>query len=186
MTLVGRTQVSQTSVELLAVEFFQKSTGLWKSQRRYYTLNKETEPQEVESRLTVTFLPEGAPQLIELAKSHQLDEVDSLVCGSKVTWESNYTGKIRKPSSGSTVFGVRGNILYRDRGFATPNPVIATFSFTNPQTMCLRTEYDGSVFEEEIKLVGQNYRTRQTIISRAGQEIMIGQYLEKRLPNADI
>lgn len=183
--IVGITQVSQASVESLAVEFFQKSVGAWKSQRRYYTLNKETEPQEVESSLTVTFLQQGAPQLIELAKSHQLDELDSLICGSKVTWESNYTGKIRKPSSGSTVFGVKGNILYRDRGFATPNPIIATFSFTNPQTMCLRTEYNGSVFEEEIKLVGQNYRTRQTIISRAGQEITIGQYLEKRLPNTE-
>ncbi|MBE9168370.1 phycobiliprotein lyase [Pleurocapsales cyanobacterium LEGE 06147] len=211
------TQVSQ-SVESLAVEFFQQSAGEWKSQRRYYTLNKETEPQEVESRLSVTFLEQGAPQLIELAQSHQLDEIDSLICGcentalparerglqgaevnsahspspssraqrTQVTWESNYTGQIRKPSSGSTVFGVKGNILYRDRGFATPNPVIATFSFTNPQTMCLRTEYKGSVFEEEIKLVGQNYRTRQTIISRAGQEIMIGQYLEKRLLNAEI
>jgi hypothetical protein len=187
MTLVGMTQVSQTvSVESLAVEFFQQSAGVWKSQRRYYTLNKETEPQEVESRLTVAFLPQGAPQLIELAQSHQLDEIDSLIGGSQVTWESNYTGQIRKPSSGSTVFGVKGNILYRDRGFATPNPIIATFSFTNPQTMCLRTEYNGSVFEEEIKLVGQNYRTRQTIISRAGQEIMIGQYLEKRLPNTEI
>jgi hypothetical protein len=47
--------------------------------------------------------------------------------------------------------------------------------------MTLKTEYGGSVFEEEIKLIGQQYRTRQTIISRAGQEQMIGQYLEKRV-----
>jgi hypothetical protein len=37
------------------------------------------------------------------------------------------------------------------------------------------------VFEEELKLIGENYRTRQTIISRAGEQQMIGQYLEKRL-----
>ncbi|PSN17731.1 phycobiliprotein lyase, partial [filamentous cyanobacterium CCP5] len=36
-------------------------------------------------------------------------------------------------------------------------------------------------FEEEIRLVGDRYRTRQTIISRAGEEIMIGQYLETRI-----
>ena len=47
--------------------------------------------------------------------------------------------------------------------------------------MCLRTEYNSNVFEEEIKLVGSKYRTRQTIISRAGEEITIGQYLEKRV-----
>jgi CpeS-like protein len=47
--------------------------------------------------------------------------------------------------------------------------------------MRLRTEYSGSVFEEEIKLIGSDYRTRQTIISRAGEEQMIGQYFEKRM-----
>ncbi|MFB2968148.1 phycobiliprotein lyase [Aerosakkonema sp. BLCC-F183] len=87
----------------------------------------------------------------------------------------------RKQSKGSTVFGALGKILYRDRGFATPKPVTAEYYFTNPKTLCLRTEYNGSVFEEELKLIGTNYRTRQSIISRAGEQLMIGQYLEKRI-----
>jgi hypothetical protein len=37
------------------------------------------------------------------------------------------------------------------------------------------------MFEEEIRLVGSRYRTRQTVISRAGEQVMIGQYLEKRV-----
>jgi hypothetical protein len=45
----------------------------------------------------------------------------------------------------------------------------------------LRTEYNNSVFEEEIKLIGDKYRTRQSIVSRAGEQLMIGQYLEKRV-----
>ena len=52
---------------------------------------------------------------------------------------------------------------------------------TMRKTLYLRTEYNGSVFEEELKLIGSKYRTRQTIISRAGEELMIGQYLEKRV-----
>ena len=178
MVSVGTTNIALQS---LAVDFFRKSEGSWRSQRRYYTLNKETEPQEVESFLTVSFLDRGAPELIELAKSHEMADLEILVCGTKVTWESNYTNQSRKPSTGSTVFGILGNKLYRDRGFATPKPIIATCSFTNPDTMCLRTEYNGSVFEEEVKLVGTQYRTRQTILSRAGKEITIGQYLEKRV-----
>ncbi|MDB9379302.1 phycobiliprotein lyase, partial [Nodularia sphaerocarpa] len=87
----------------------------------------------------------------------------------------------RKESQGSTLFGVLGNILYRDRGFATSKPVTAKYYFPNPKTLCLRTEYNGSVFEEELKLIGSKYRTRQTIISRAGEQLMIGQYLEKRI-----
>lgn len=177
MKLVGMTKVR---LESLAVDFFLQSEGRWHSQRRYYTLNKEAKPQEVETTLSVKFLDKNTPELIQLAQLHHLDRKKALVCGTKVTWESNYTGKIRQPSSGSTVFGISGDILYRDRGFATSSPVIATFAFTNPQTLSLCTEYDQSLFQEEIKLIGHNYRTRQTIISRAGQEVMIGQYLEKR------
>ncbi len=177
MTSLGMTTVT---LESLAIEFFRQSEGKWHSQRRYYTLNKDVEPQEVESIIEIEYLTQDAPELIELAQLHQLDSKDVLVCGTKISWTSNYTGTIRKPSTGSTVFGIAEDKLYRDRGFATSSPVVATFTFTNPQTLCLKTEYNNSVFLEEIKLVGENYRTRQTIISRAGQEIMIGQYLEKR------
>jgi hypothetical protein len=173
-------EMTNIALESLAVDFFRKSEGSWKSQRRYYSLDRDTEPQEVESLLTISFLEAGTPELIELARSHEIDNLE-LVCGTKVTWESNYTNKSRKPSNGSTIFGISGNKLYRDRGFATPKPIIALCSFTNPDTMCLRTEYNGSVFEEELKLIGTKYRTRQTIISRAGEEITIGQYLEQRL-----
>jgi predicted transposase YbfD/YdcC len=169
------------SIESMAVEFFQQTEGKWKSQRRYYTLKTETEPQEVVSAIEIEFLDRNTLELLELAKMHELDLNTPLLAGTKVTWESNYTNGDRKSLSGSTVFGVLGNTLYRDRGFATNKPVTAIYSFTNPQTMCLRTEYLGSVFEEEIKLIGKNYRTRQTIISKAGQELTIGQYLEQRI-----
>ena len=173
-------EMTNKTIECLAVEYFKRSQGQWNSQRRYYMLNQETEPQEVESQLTVRYLEPGAPELIELAQLHELEPEKSLICGSVVTWKSNYTKQDRKASTGSTIFGILGNKLYRARGFATSKPIIAICSFNNPNTLCLRTEYKGSVFEEEIKLVGQNYRTRQTIISRAGEEITIGQYLEKR------
>ncbi len=174
-------QTTNTSLHSLIADFFRKSEGGWNSQRRYYSLNKNVEPQEVESKLNISFLAQGTPELVELAQRHELDDLEALICGTKVTWESNYTNQNRKPVVGSTVFGIRGNILYRDRGFATPKPITAIYSFTNPDTMSLRTEYNSNVFEEEIKLVGNKYRTRQTIISRAGEEITIGQYLETRI-----
>ena len=174
-------QTTNIALQSLAIDFFQKTGGNWNSQRRYYSLDKNVEPQEVESTINISFLERGSAELIELAQKHELEDLEALICGSKVTWESNYTNKNNKPIIGSTVFGIKGNILYRDRGFATPKPVTAIYSFSNPDTMSLRTEYNSNVFEEEIKLVGSKYRTRQTIISRAGQEITIGQYLEKRI-----
>jgi hypothetical protein len=169
------------SPESLALDFFRQSAGEWKSQRRYYTLKQDIEPEEVVSMIGIRFLTQGSDELTNLAQAHQLESATALLGGTEVIWESNYIGKSRQPSTGKTVFGILGNILYRDRGFATDKPVTAIFTFTNPQTMCLKTEYGGSVFTEELKLIGQQYRTRQTIISRAQEEIMIGQYLEKRL-----
>lgn len=171
----------QLSPEALAMQWFRQSEGMWHSQRRYYTLNPEVATQEVVSLITVQFLAPDSPQLQELAQLHQLAANQPFVGGSYVTWESDYTGQIRKPSTGSTIFGIREGKIFRDRGFATTKPVTADFTVINPQTLTLRTEYQGSVFEEELKLIGSRYRTRQTIISRAGQEIMIGQYLETRV-----
>lgn len=166
------------AVEERAIAFFKHSQGNWQSRRRYYTLAND-QAQEVVSDLTISFLEGDCQELAELGKRHNLEV--PMICGAKVTWESHYITPSKKPSVGSTTFGIRGDVMYRDRGFATPKPVTANYRFTNERTMILRTEYGGSSFEEELKLVGENYRTRQTIISRAGEEIMIGQYLEKRV-----
>ncbi|HIK44633.1 MAG TPA: phycobiliprotein lyase [Leptolyngbyaceae cyanobacterium M65_K2018_010] len=165
--------------EPLVMAFFQDTTGDWRSERRYYTLSSG-ETQEVVSQIRIQFLEAGSPQLVQLAELHDLDPQKPLICGTSVTWESDYVGTGKKPVVGSTVFGVRGTTLYRDRGFATAKPVTAHYLFRDNRTMQLKTEYNGSSFEEEIKLIGQRYRTRQTVISRAGEEIMIGQYLETR------
>lgn len=173
-------QAIQTAPASLVEAYFQQSEGKWHSQRRYYTL-RDGETQEVTSELTVEFLPQGSPALIQLAQMHELEDITVLTSGALTTWTSNYIGPSPKTLSGSTLFGVLGDLLYRDRGFSTTKPVTAQFYMRDPKTMCLKTEYSGNCFEEEVKLVGTQYRTRQTIISRLGEEQMIGQYLETRV-----
>jgi CpeS-like protein len=170
---------ASTTDELLVAKFFRVSGGNWLSERRYYTL-PDGDTQEVVSEIGIQFLEAGCLELQELARLHGLDEF-ALICGSKIEWDSKDSVTGKKASKGSTLFGALGNILYRDRGFATPKPITAIYHFPHPDTLCLKTEYQGSVFEEEIKLVGDKYRTRQTIISRAGEQVTIGQYLEKRI-----
>lgn len=172
--------VAQLTREPLIADFFRESEGKWLSQRRYYTL-PDGKTDEVERSLYVRFLKPGSPQLQELAQLHQLSDPTVLICGSEICWESTTSLLGRKYASGSTVFGATNDILYRDRGFLNSEPVIATYQFTNPETLCLRTEYNGCVFEEEIKNIGEHYRTRQTIITRSGEQQMIAQYLEKRI-----
>ncbi len=173
-------QTFPSTLDELVQAFFQASAGEWQSQRRYYTLSSD-KTEAVTSQLTIRYLPPHCEELQGLERLHRLKAGITLTCGTLVTWESHYTSPSRKPATGSTLFGALDGLLYRDRGFATPNPIVAQFEFRDPHTMQLRTQYNQSSFEEELKLVGTQYRTRQTIISRAGQEQMIGQYLEKRL-----
>ncbi|WP_414564678.1 MULTISPECIES: phycobiliprotein lyase [unclassified Anabaena] len=178
--MISPLQLTPTHDESQITDFFQESVGQWHSERRYYTL-PAGETKEIESVIKIRFLAPGCDQLHTLGQMHDLSDEVSLICGAEVTWESTDVLKGRKESQGSTLFGALGSILYRDRGFATSKPVTAQYYFPNPKTLCLRTEYKGSVFEEELKLIGSKYRTRQTIISRAGEQLMIGQYLEKRI-----
>ncbi len=173
-------ELAKTAQESLIAEFFQESVGKWRSERRYYTL-PSGETKEMVSMIAIRFLEQGCDELQKLAQMHDLIDLVSLTCGAEVIWETTNTATGRQESKGLTLFGALGTNLYRDRGFATSKPVSAEYDFPNPKTLCLRTEYNGSVFEEELKLIGSKYRTRQSIISRAGEQLMIGQYLEKRL-----
>ncbi len=172
-------QPAQTNDSLIA-QFFHRSAGQWRSERRYYTL-PSGDTKEMVSMITISYLSQGCEQLQMLAQLHKLTDPNVMTCGAEVIWNSADSISGRKTSTGSTLFGAWNGVLYRDRGFATSQPVTATVHFINPDTLCLHTEYAGSVFEEELKLIGRQYRTRQTIISKAGEQQMIGQYLEKRL-----
>ncbi|MCS6814381.1 MAG: phycobiliprotein lyase [Cyanobacteria bacterium] len=178
--MIFLSQLTRLSLDAVVRAFFQQSEGTWRSQRRYYTLH-QGETQEVVSLLNVQFLDRGCEALCKLAQLHNLSDELRLACGVLVTWESNYVGPSPRQTQGATVFGVEGTNLYRDRGFSTSKPIIAQFSMRDEKTMVLRTEYSGNSFEEEVRLIGTRYRTRQTIISRAGEEQMIGQYLESRI-----
>jgi hypothetical protein len=73
--------ITNVSKESLAREFLRQSQGKWQSQRRYYTLKQENEPEEVISLLTVQFLESEAPELIKLAELHQLDAGEEIMIG---------------------------------------------------------------------------------------------------------
>ena len=162
--------------------FLQRCVGSWRSQRRYYTFNSSKNPiLEAESYLDIIFLEGDRPALQDLAQRHQLAGSNPFTCGAQVTWHSNYTNVQRKPMDGHTIFGIKDDKMYRDRGFSTPKPVVATFQMPKAKILHFTTSYGGSTFEEEIKFVSDLHRTRQTIITKAGEESMIGQYLETRI-----
>lgn len=74
------------------------------------------------------------------------------------------------------VYELGATLFYSGR--TPPGRICAPLALETGRDASSRTSF---VFEEEIKQIGCNYRTRQTIVSRAGEQLMIGQYLEKRI-----
>jgi hypothetical protein len=78
-------------------------------------------------------LEQGCTELQQLAQLHELNDLVVMTSGAEVNWESTDSVSGRKQSKGSTLFGVLGTTLYRDRGFATSKPVTAEYYLTNPK-----------------------------------------------------
>jgi hypothetical protein len=167
-------------LESKALQFFQETAGHWRSQRRYYHLNNGL-VQEGISFLKIHFLESNCLELQQLAEVHDLDRLECFVGGVKVAWESQDAKTGQHTSSGICVFGLHHDRLYRDRGFSTPQPLIATYHLADPKIFAFRSEYNRSVFEEECRLVDTEYRMRHIVAYKEGEAQMIAQYFETRL-----
>jgi hypothetical protein len=82
-------ETARILAEPLVTAFFQETAGAWHSERRYYTLSNG-KTQEVVSQIAIAFLEPGHPHLLHLTELHQLSPNAPLICGTSVSWESNY------------------------------------------------------------------------------------------------
>jgi hypothetical protein len=171
------TQIAKLE-ESFIKNFLQESEGKWCSERRYYAL-PNGKIKDVKKTVTMRFVDQGSPELIELAQLHKLDENFPITCGSYVEWSNIDLDTGDEGAKRWTVLGTLGTTMYFGRNFPVPRLVVAQYCFRDAKTIYLWTEENGSLFEEELKLIGKNYRTRQTIISRGGEQNMIAQYIEK-------
>ncbi|HLO84613.1 MAG TPA: phycobiliprotein lyase [Nostocaceae cyanobacterium] len=171
-------QLTTQDAANLIKDFLKASDGKWCSERRYYAL-PNGKIRDIKKTVSMKFLDEGCTELIDLAQLHQLDQTACMECGSYVEWNGVDLETGEEGTKRWTVLGTIGDTMYFGRNFPVPRLVIAKFYFRDPQTIYLWTEENGSLFEEELKFIGKQYRTRQTVISRAGQQQMIAQYLEK-------
>lgn len=181
--------VVPSHLEQKAAEFFQASVGTWHSQRRYHTLSSGA-TQDAVCTIQVLWLDPHGSELLQLAHCHgfhpEQDPSQAFVAGVQISWESHYlVDGVKQPNphrnmKGSSCFGILGDRLYRDRGFATTDPVTSRYSFPQDRTLLTETAYDGSSFVEECKLISPRHRTRQTLICRQGVPQVVAQYVETR------
>lgn len=158
-----------------AMAFFQKSSGLWRSQRTTHHLAfKRAEMGGSEIR--VQALPKDDPRIIELCQLHEIDP-SLAVGGAHVAWEGTMAwdsndGEIHE---GQTAFALvpddesgRSGRLLREKGYAEIVPVVGRYEMDADNGLVLLTEYETMSSRERFWFADDNTRVRNSIVKRFG------------------
>ena len=131
-----------------AMEFFQLSTGKWRSQRTTHHLAfKRTEMGE--SEIDIEVLAVDDPKVFEICQLHEVDP-SLAIGGAFVSWHGSMGwDRNDENHAGSTVFVLvpdadqpqQGRLL-RERGYAEIVPVIGQYHVDDDQGLVLTTEYE--------------------------------------------
>ena len=141
-------------------DWFERSAGEWISNRRYY-YEASGKNQLVKSDLKVEMKPSNDKEFIV-----------------ELNWDSK--GDVESTGSMICEFDCNKNVLYRNIGYMTADPTFSEVTMIDEDTILFKTEYDGMTFREEIRLIDENVRLRQTLGWKRDTVFLAGQYYEKR------
>lgn len=172
------------------MEFFQRSTGRWRSQRTTHHLAfRRAEPGE--SEIQVEALAADHPKVIEICQLHQVDP-QLAIGGAFVAWKGEMAwDKEDENHEGSTVFALipdaeqpcKGTLL-RERGYAEIVPVAGQYHMDDEDRLVLVTEYETMSSIERFWFASPNLRMRTSTVKRFGGFSTATFCTEFRIPDA--
>jgi len=157
-----------------AREFFQKSSGNWRSLRTTHHLPFRR-AESGDSTIVVEYLESDHPKIVELCQMHSVEPSLS-VGGAYVTWQGSMAwDKEDENHEGSTIFALvpqpdnpkKGKLL-RERGYAEIVPVMGEYQIDDEQGLVLVTEYETMSIVERFWFANPNLRLRTSTVKRFG------------------
>jgi CpeS-like protein len=155
-----------------AMQFFELSTGRWRSQRTTHHLAfKRSEAGE--SDIQVQALAADDPKVIEICQLHEVDP-NLAIGGAFVSWHGAMGwDKEDENHEGSTVFSLipdadhpRQGSLLRERGYAEIVPVAGHYQMDDENGLVLTTEYETMSSIERFWFVSPSIRMRTSTVKR--------------------
>jgi CpeS-like protein len=156
------------------MEFFQQSTGRWRSQRTTHHLAFRR-AEDGESEIRVEALPADHSKVVEICHLHQVDPAQA-IGGAFVSWRGAMGwDKEDDNHEGSTVFALipdatephRGTLL-RERGYAEIVPVAGQYHMDEEGALVLTTEYETMSSIERFWFPSPSLRMRTSTVKRFG------------------
>lgn len=157
-----------------AMEFFQRSTGKWRSQRTTHHLAfRRTETGQ--SEIQVEALTADHPKVIEICQLHDVDPALA-IGGAFVSWQGSMGwDRDEEIHEGSTVFALvpsaadaRQGTLLRERGYAEIVPVAGHYHLDDDEGLVLTTEYETMSSIERFSFANPSLRLRTSTVKRFG------------------
>lgn len=146
----------------LVKSWFLRANGSWNSNRRYWYAKPNTN-QVLISKLGVDVKDTGED-------TFQVS----------LTWDSKEGGKSVSDGEMLCEYDPSTSTLRRNIGYMTEEETASKVSMIDSDTVLLETEYSGMKFREEIRLLGDNIRLRQTVGWKGDNLLLVGQYFEQR------
>jgi hypothetical protein len=156
------------------MEFFQLSTGKWRSQRTTHHLAfRRAEPGE--SEIQVEALAANHPKVIEICNLHAVDP-QLAIGGAYVSWKGEMAwDRDDENHQGSTIFALVPNAeddrqgdLLRERGYAEIVPVVGQYQMDAEDNLILTTEYETMSSVERFWFDSPDIRMRTSTVKRFG------------------
>ncbi len=157
------------------MEFFQLSTGTWRSQRTTHHLAfKRAEAGG--SAIQVEAFAADHPRVIEICQLHEVDPTLA-IGGAFVSWHGamGWDRNDDENHEGSTVFALipdadqpRQGILLRERGYAEIVPVAGQYHMDDEDALVLTTEYETMSSIERFWFASPSLRMRTSTVKRFG------------------
>jgi CpeS-like protein len=152
------------------VEFFQRSSGKWFSQRTSHDLAfKQTAGQ---SELQIELLPKTDPAVVNLCEQYNIDPTLAL-CGARVRWDGT-TEQDQAKHTGNTVLVPIANPdspnegqLLRERGSAEKALLAGRYSVGSDEALTLIAESETMYSEERLWFANPNLRFRTSILNQS-------------------
>ena len=157
------------------MEFFQMSTGRWRSQRTTHHLAFRR-AEAGESEIQVEALPADHPRVIEICQLHDVDP-QLAIGGAFVAWKGSmeWDKEDDENHQGSTVFALipdrdrpREGTLLRERGYAEVAPVAGQYHMDDENALVLVTEYETMSSIERFWFASPSLRMRASTVKRFG------------------
>ena len=140
-----------------ALKWFDRTCGVWTSERRYIFDMKSMKPTNLTTNFTIDPGERGNEYVV------------------------NWQGQ----TSGTMELILEGDHLHRSRDYFGSGANSSKIKMIDDDTIELRTQYNGMKFREEIRLLASDtLRLRQTIgyDENTGAPRLVGQYYETRVP----